>query len=63
MRTERARLRELIGLIDDPAIQPGAIVRLNDAARYEVQSDAPDETRPLPEPGAGPDPLLHPLAP
>ena len=63
MRTERARLRELIGLIDDPAIQPGAILRLNDAARYEVQSDASGATRPLPEPGAGPDPLLHPPAP
>ena len=58
MRTERARLRELIGLIDDPAIQPGAILRLNDAARYEVESDASGPTRPLPEPGAGPDTLL-----
>ena len=63
MRTERARLRELIGFIDDPAIQPGAILRLNDAARYEVESDASGATRPLPEPGAGPDPLLHPPAP
>ena len=63
MRTERARLRELIGLIDDPAIQPGAILRLNDAARYEVESDGSGGTRPLPEPGASPDPLLHPPAP
>ena len=63
MRTERARLRELIGLIDDPAIQPGAILRLNDAARYEVESDASGATRRLPEPDAGPDPLLHPPAP
>ena len=62
MRTERARLRELIGLIDDPAIQPGAILRLNDAARYEVECDASGSARPLPGPGAGPGPLLHPPA-
>jgi len=63
MRTERARLRELVGLIDDPAIQPGAILRLNGAARYEVDSDASGATPPLPGPGAGPDPVPRPPAP
>ncbi|MYA42707.1 MAG: hypothetical protein F4Z31_13270 [Gemmatimonadetes bacterium] len=63
MRTERARLRELLGLIDDPAIRPGAILRLSDAARYEVESDASGATPPLPGPGAGPDPVPRPPAP
>ena len=63
MRTELARLRELLGLIDDPAIEPGAILRLNDAARYGIDRDASDVTKPLPEPGAGPDTLLRPPAP
>ena len=62
-RTELARLRELLGLIDDPAIEPGAILRLNDAARYGIDRDASDVTKPLPEPGAGPDTLLRPPAP
>jgi len=38
-RTELARLRELVALIDDATIAPGAVLRLNDAARYAVGRD------------------------
>lgn len=60
MRTERARLCELLGLIDDPAIAPGAILRLNEAARYGIEREASVESRPLPEPGAGPTTVFRP---
>lgn len=56
-RTELARLRELVALIDDATLAPGAVLRLNDAARYAVGRDgagpaktlagpAPDAARP-----------------
>ena len=38
-RTELARLRELVALIDDATIAPGAVLRLNDAACYAVGRD------------------------
>lgn len=59
MRTERARLREILGLIDDPVIAPGAILRLNEAARYGIDRETSVESRLLPEPGAGPETVLR----
>lgn len=62
-RTELARLRELVALIDDATIAPGAILRLNDAARYAVGRDGSEPARPLSAPGPAPDPSFQPGKP
>ena len=41
---ELARLRELVALIDNDAIPAGAILRLNEEARYAIDRDAADAT-------------------
>ena len=53
--TELARLRELVALIDDATIEPGAILRLNDAARYAIGRDGADPVKTLSYPGPDPD--------
>ena len=52
-RIELARLRQLVALIDDAAIEPGAILRLNDAAHYGVGRDGTDPAKTLSDPGLG----------
>ena len=54
-RTELARLRELVALIDDAAIAPGAVLRLDDAARYGIGGDGAGSAKALPGPGPAPD--------
>ena len=54
-RTELARLRELVALIDDAAIAPGAVLRLDDAARYAIGGDGAGTAKALPGPGPAPD--------
>ena len=54
-RTELARLRELVALIDDAAIAPGAVLRLDDAAHYGIGGDGADPAKALPGPGPAPD--------
>lgn len=54
-RTELARLRELVALIDDAAIAPGAVLRLDDAARYAIGDDGAGSAKALPGPGPAPD--------
>ncbi len=54
-RIELARLRQLVALIDDAAIEPGAILRLNDAAHYGVGRDGTDPAKTLSDPGSAPD--------
>ena len=59
-RTELARLRELVALIDDATIAPGAVLRLDDAARYAIGGDGAAPTKPLSGPGPSSDPSLQP---
>ncbi len=56
-RTELARLRELVALIDDAAIAPGAVLRLDGAARYAIGGDGAGSAKALPGPGPAPDSL------
>ena len=53
-RVELARLRELVALIDDATVEPGAILRLNDAARYEIAHERADPPKSLSAPGTAP---------
>ncbi len=62
-RTELARLRELVALIDDATIEPGAVLRLDGAARYAIGGGGAGPTKPLSGPAAAPDPSLHPGKP
>ena len=55
-RIELARLRELVALIDDAAIAPGAVLRLDDAAHYGIGDDRADPAKALSGPGPAPDP-------
>ena len=59
-RIELARLRELVALIDDATIAPGAVLRLDDAARYAIGGDEAAPTKPLSGPGPSSDPSLQP---
>ena len=59
-RTELARLRELVALIDDATIAPGAVLRLDDAARYAIGGDEAAPTKPLSGPGPASDPSFRP---
>ena len=54
-RTELARLRELVALIDDAAIAPGAVLRLDDAAHYGIGGDGAGSAKALSGPGPAPD--------
>ncbi len=58
--TELARLRELVALIDDATIAPGAVLRLDDAARYAIGGDEAAPTKPLSGPGPSSDPSFQP---
>ena len=62
-RTELARLREIVALIDDATIAAGAILRLDDAARYAISGDGAEPTKPLSGPRPAPDPSLQPGKP
>ncbi len=53
-RIELARLRELVALIDDASIAPGAVMRLNDAARYGIERDGAEAARTLSGPASDP---------
>ena len=53
---ELARLRELVGLIDNDTIPAGAILRLNEEARYTIDRDGPDAAGRAALPNHGPDP-------
>ena len=53
-RIELARLRELVALIDDAAVPPGAVLRLDDAARYGIGDDGAGSAKALPGPGPAP---------
>ena len=52
---ELTRLRELVALIDDPTIPAGAILRLNDEARYAIDHDSSDAAGRVALPNPGPD--------
>ena len=54
-RTELARLRELVALIDDAAIAPGAVLRLDDAAHCEIGGDGAGSAEALSGSGPAPD--------
>ena len=56
---ELARLRELVGLIDNDTIPAGAILRLNEEARYAIDRDGPDAAGRIALPDPGPDPALR----
>lgn len=56
---ELARLRELVALIDDRAIPAGAILRLNDEARYAIDRDGSDAAGRVALPNPGPDTALR----
>ena len=62
-RTELARLRELVALIDDATIAPGAVLRLNDAAGYGIERDGAEPAKPLSGPGPAPDSSPRPRKP
>ena len=62
-RTELARLRELVALIDDAAIAPGAILRLNDAARYGIERGGAGPVIALSGRGPAPDSFPRPGSP
>ncbi|MCY4481004.1 MAG: hypothetical protein OXB97_14045 [Rhodospirillales bacterium] len=53
-RIELARLRELVALIDDTTLAPGAILRLNDAAHYGVGRDEGEPAKALSDLGPAP---------
>ncbi len=53
---ELARLRELVALIDNDTIPAGAILRLNEEARYAIDRDGPDAAGRIALPNHGPDP-------
>lgn len=53
---ELARLRELVALIDNDTIPAGAILRLNEEARYAIDRDGPDAAGRTALPNHGPDP-------
>ena len=53
-RTELARLRELVALIDDATIAPGAVLRLNGVARYAIGDDGADPVKALSDLGPAP---------
>ena len=52
---ELARLRELVALIDNDTIPPGAILRLNEEARYAIDRDGPDAPERIALPNHRPD--------
>ena len=56
---ELARLRELVALIDNPTIHTGAILRLNDEARYAIDLDGSDAAGRVALPNPGPDAALR----
>ena len=56
---ELARLRELVALIDNDTIPAGAILRLNDEARYAIGRDDPDTPARVALPDHGPDTALR----
>ena len=56
---EVTRLRELVALIDNPTIPAGAILRLNDEARYAIDRDGPDAAGRVALPNPGPDTVLR----
>jgi len=56
---ELARLRELVALIDNPTIPAGAILRLNDEARYAIDRDEPDTPAHVALPDHGPNTALR----
>ena len=62
-KTELARLRELVALIDDATIAPGAVLRLNDAARYAIGGDGAEAAKTLSGPGPAPAPSFRPGKP
>lgn len=62
-RIERARLRELVALIDDATIAPGAVLRLDDAARYAIAGDGAEPAKPLSGPGPAPQSSPRPRKP
>ncbi len=53
---ELARLRELVALIDSDTIPAGAILRLNEEARYAIDCGDADAHRRIALPNHGPDP-------
>ena len=53
---ELARLRELVALIDNDTIPAGAILRLNEEARYAIDRDGSDAAGRIALPNPGPDP-------
>ena len=59
---ELARLRELVGLIDDDTIGEGAVLRLNGEARYAIDHEGSEEARHLSIPGHGRDDARRPEA-
>ena len=59
-RTKLARLHELVAPIDDATITPGAVLRLDDAARYAIECDGAGPTKPLSGPSPAPDPCFPP---
>ena len=62
-RIELARLRELVALIDDATIAPGAVLRLNGAARYGIARDGAEPAGTLSDPGPAPTPSFQPGKP
>ena len=52
---ELARVRELVGLIDNDTIPAGAILRLNEEARYAIDRDGSDAAGRIALPNPGPD--------
>lgn len=56
---ELARLRELVALIDNDTIPAGAILRLNEEARYSIGRDDPDTPARVALPDHGPETALR----
>ena len=56
---ELARLRELVALIDNDTIPAGAILRLNEEARYAIGRDDSDTPARVALPDHGPDTALR----
>ena len=56
---ELARLRELVALIDNDTIPAGAILRLNEEARYAIDRYGPDAAGRIALPDPGPDTALR----
>ena len=54
-----ARLRELVALIDNDTIPAGAILRLNEEARYSIGRDDPDTPARVALPDHGPETALR----